>query len=103
MNDDDDTRTLAQLAKEALQVQDACNLSGVVLGWARAMRRLNQLLPNLGTDARNHHPVNVLWASKCADLTGCESYSRLDGAMTVCAQLEAGFVPTPDPSQQATS
>jgi hypothetical protein len=38
-----DERTLAQLAQEALTVQDACNLSGVVHGWSRSISRLREL------------------------------------------------------------
>lgn len=85
-----DTRTLAQLAAEALAVQDACNLSGVVHGWSRAMRRLSQLLPDLGTEGRNRHPVNVLWASKVTHLSGCDRTCRLLEAMTVCEELAKG-------------
>lgn len=65
-----DHRTLVQLVREVLMVQDACNLSGVVHGWSRSMRRLSFLLPNMGTEERNRHPVNVLWADKVKHLTG---------------------------------
>ena len=69
------SKTIQQLALDALEVQDACNLSGVVHGWSVAMRDLCELLRNdLGitfcTDAVNRHPVNKLWASKVHDLTG---------------------------------
>jgi hypothetical protein len=60
--------------KAAVQVQDACNLSGVVFDFAKAMhavceddRRLNK-----GTDWKNQHPIAVLFASKIASLTRCE-------------------------------
>lgn len=63
-------RTLKELAKEALDVQDACNLSGVVHAFSRAMTDLGQHVQ--GTEARNRHPVAILYASKIASLTGCE-------------------------------
>jgi len=63
-------RTLKELAKEALDVQDACNLSGVAHGFARAMTDLGE--HTNGTDARNKHPVAVLWADKIAHLTGTQ-------------------------------
>ena len=67
-------RTLKELAQEALDVQDACNLSGVVHGWSRSMSRLYEILREQkefsGTDQVNHHPINQLWASKVQDLAG---------------------------------
>lgn len=63
-------RTLKELAKEALDVQDACNLSGVAHGFARAMGDLGE--HTKGTDERNRHPVAVLWADKIANLTGTQ-------------------------------
>ena len=64
-------RTLKQLAQEALNVQDACNLSGVAHGFARCMSDLMDLVPS-GTDARNNHPIARLWADKIAHLTGTQ-------------------------------
>lgn len=61
-------RTLKELAKEALAVQDACNLSGVAHGFARAMVDLGE--HTNGTAERNRHPVAVLWAEKIAHLSG---------------------------------
>jgi len=68
-----DKRTMAQLAQEVLDVQGACNLSGVVLSWGRSIARLRVLLEEAGeggTDAINGHPINKLWADKVAHLTG---------------------------------
>jgi hypothetical protein len=62
------TRTLAQLAQEALDVQDACNLSGVALGFGRAMADLRQHVG--GGDAIRQHPITLLWIDKLADMTG---------------------------------
>ena len=66
-------RTLEQLAQEALNVQDACNLSGVVHGFARAIGDLRELFPDKGTDFINRHPICQLWADKIAHLTGTQS------------------------------
>jgi len=66
-------KTLTDLAREALQVQDACNLSGVVHGFSRAITRLREALPNAGTDEINTHPVSVLWADKIAHLTDTQA------------------------------
>lgn len=67
-------RTLKSLAQEALDVQNACNLSGVAHGFARAMSELCSLVP--GTDARNCHPVAILWADKIAHLTGTQTFGN---------------------------
>ena len=67
-------RSIQELAKEAIEVQNACNLSGVVLSWSQAILDLRANLPDAGTATINHHPINVMWASKVQSLTGvfCE-------------------------------
>lgn len=64
-------RTLADLAREAVSVQDACNLSGVAQGFAKVMLELCELVPE-GTRARNTHPITRLWVDKLASLAGCQ-------------------------------
>ena len=69
----EDTRTESELIKEACQVQDACNLSGVVFAFARAMERLCVLShadQSRGTKWRNEHIVSKLYASKIQSLAG---------------------------------
>lgn len=64
---------MADLAKEAIEVQYACNLSGVVHGFSRSISRLRVLLREQGqesTDNVNTHPICRLWADKIADLSG---------------------------------
>lgn len=67
------TKNLKQLAQDALNVQDACNLSGVAQGFARAMLDLRALPECTGTDWANRHPVAILWSDKIASLTGSHS------------------------------
>jgi len=67
--------TWRELAVQALNVQDACNLSGVVHGFARTIGDVRALLEaegKGGTDAVNNHPVCRLWADKVASLTGTQ-------------------------------
>ncbi len=66
-------RTMQDLAKEAYQVQNACNLAGVIKGMDRAMMDLRRLEPSLGTSAYNTHPLMVMWADKIASLTGSQT------------------------------
>lgn len=74
-------RTLKELAQQALDVQDAANLSGVVISWTLAVQELRQRLSldklPCGTDDINRHPISMLWADKCASLTGSQ-YAAFD-------------------------
>jgi hypothetical protein len=65
---------MPNIYKEAVEVQNACNLSGVIKAWARAVDAIwvDVRADNGGTDAFNNHPVNVLFASKVHSLTGYE-------------------------------
>lgn len=84
-------RTLQELAKEAMDIQDACNLHGLVQGWARSVKELKKLLEAAGitnTDQINQHPINKMWADKLADLSKSredsgvlDSYSRVTRLM----------------------
>lgn len=62
--------TIYRMHLDALGVQNACNLSGVVFSFARHMQTLCDM--GLDTDAKNRHPVSVLFSSKIASLTGSE-------------------------------
>lgn len=86
----DETKTaLAKLAREAIAVQDACNLSGVLgLVW-RTREVLNRAKNELGegTDWFNHHPIMVVLSDKIANLTRSNNYSVLSSAYDECARL----------------
>ena len=62
------SRTLPELAREALQVQDACNLTGVANGFARAMVDLREHFPERSSYHGN--PIVRVWIDKLADLAG---------------------------------
>jgi hypothetical protein len=61
-------RTLAQLAQEAIDVQDACNLSGVAQGFGRAIVELRHAIGG-GSDGIRTHPITLLWIDKLTDMT----------------------------------
>lgn len=92
-------RTLKELAQEAIEVQDACNLSGVVHGWHRSMEELCEVLRTnsnfAGTDEINHHPINKLWASKVHDLAsmGLSDFEEWGKAYDACKILASGDKP----------
>jgi hypothetical protein len=69
-------RTIKDLAKEAYDVQNACNLSGVVHSFSRVMTDLREIARAEGwegTEKLNTHPVTIMFSSKIASLCGSES------------------------------
>ena len=88
-------RTLQDLAREALQVQDACNLSGVVHGFSRAITELREILRNDGivdTAMINQNPICCLWASKIHDLArmGLSDHEAFRVAYNACEEIANG-------------
>lgn len=68
-------RTMQELCQEAIAVQDACNLSGVVHTFSRAITDLRAILSasnDFSTSKLNQHPISILYSSKIASLTGSE-------------------------------
>jgi len=55
-------RTLKELAQEALEIQNACNLCGLAQRFAKVMIELGEYTN--GTEARNTHPIVSLWLDK---------------------------------------
>ena len=60
------------LAKEALNVQNACNLSEVIYTFSNVISNL-RALGITNTDELNRHPICILYSSKIASLTGSDS------------------------------
>ena len=60
---------------QALAVQDACNLSGVVKSFSRLLDEIWEevRLTNGGTNEVNEHPVCILFCDKMAQLAGLQS------------------------------
>ncbi|OHD23790.1 MAG: hypothetical protein A2Y38_17010 [Spirochaetes bacterium GWB1_59_5] len=80
--------TIRELAREALQVQSACNPSGVLRSWMRAMTTLQSLSSNSGTTWLRQHPVMVAYADKMASLCGVQSLSSDSAIWSAFKQLE---------------
>lgn len=81
-------KTLKDIAETALEVQDACNLSGVVHSFSEDISTLRKLFPNEGTAFYNRHPVVVMYASKIASLTACEDLTTFADAYEQCRNLQ---------------
>lgn len=81
-----------QAAKMALDIQDACNLSGVVTSFAQAMEVICKSERNTGTDWKNNHPIARMFASKIHDLSGMglsDSHAFVE-AYDLCKRLADG-------------
>lgn len=71
-----DHQTMAELAKQALHSQGACNLTGLLHGMHKAGCAMIDL--GMGTDEINRHPIMRLYATQVAHLTGQAAQSFTD-------------------------
>ena len=73
--------------ENALLVQDACNLSGVVRSFSAVMMRIwseARATGNSNTDWVNTHPIAVLYSSKITSLTRSEDGPVFGVAYDLC-------------------
>lgn len=73
-----DRWTLQRAARAALDVQNACNLSGVLRTFVKAQEAVFDSCNS--TEERNVHPITRVFMSKLASLARmeCHSYSEVD-------------------------
>ncbi len=87
---DDKAQLTPRDYQDAIDVQNACNLSGVVFSFARVMQRICNDR-TLGTAERNTHPIAVMYSSKIADLTRSEySFENFSKACDACETAAKG-------------
>ena len=79
---------------DAIAVQDACNLSGVVHSFSNIVSRLwdEARVTGEGTDWVNQHPICVLFADKIASLTrvGVDDIEGYTQAYNICCKKITG-------------
>ena len=85
---------LKHAAAEVLALQDGCNLSGIVFTWANTMHLICELdhRQHQGTEWKNTHPINMLFAAKVAQLTGIEDVQGVNPgpeAYSACKAMAA--------------
>ncbi len=80
------------LAKDALAVQDTCNLGGVSNSFAEMVKELHRVPSYKGTLWIRHHPVIVLYVSKISSLvTGdCGDTKAFSAAYDICTEVAKG-------------
>ena len=87
-------RALMKAAKNALEVQIACNLSGVSMSYINAVKAVNASTDV--TALRNEHPIMVLFLDKMAQLAGIQTeipgyhnwYKAVEKIMRTYPELE---------------
>lgn len=67
-------RSLKDLAKEALEIQNACNTCGLVQRFAKVLIELGECTG--GTQERNSHPITILWLDKLNSLAGIQDLNN---------------------------
>jgi hypothetical protein len=65
---------LRQAAQTALDVQNACNLSGVVRSFVEATDAIRESGEYSGTKSVNVHPITTLFISKLASLNNTDCF-----------------------------
>lgn len=86
-------KTLKELAQLAIDVQDACNLSGVVHSFSSTMTDLRAHLSkdaNFSTTMLNQHPVCVLFSDKISSLVGGSESAQFSTAYRWALDTAAG-------------
>uniref|UniRef100_A0A6M3LZC1 Uncharacterized protein n=1 Tax=viral metagenome TaxID=1070528 RepID=A0A6M3LZC1_9ZZZZ len=72
--------------ESAIQVQDACNLSGVVSSFSEVLPRIwDEVRSNgKGTTEVNQHPISKLYADKIVDLARVRDFDSFSVAYKEC-------------------
>lgn len=83
--------TLPEAAQEALDVQNACNLSGVAHSFSKVLSEAMWPAANElgeGTQWVNQHPISVLFVDKLVSLTGLDFLeAHVVDAYATCRKL----------------
>lgn len=88
---------LKKLARRALDIQDACNLTALAQGFAPDMLELRRLV---GSEIATH-PITIIWLDKMNSLAGIQELGneRVMEAFTACWKI----VEAPDPGASTTA
>ena len=73
--------------KDAIQIQDASNLSGIVHAFSKVVSKIWEEAHEKeeGTDWVNQHPICRLYANKIATLSGGDTFEGFQKAYETCA------------------
>lgn len=84
--------TIKQMAQQAIDVQSACNLSGVVASFRNIVESM-RIEHGMHTEACNQHPVSRLFAAHVIELTrmGMADHDMYRAAYQWCSDEINGF------------
>ena len=84
-----DRPTLQQAAADAITVQSACNISGVVHAFARAMYAITDdcRAKGQGSDAARGHPITLLFVDKLRSMGWNPSPMAFAAAYADCEKM----------------
>ena len=79
--------------EQALQCQDACNLSGIVHTFSKVMSKIwdEARARNQGTEWVNQHPIAVMYATQVASLSGASTLDTNYFAIDEFCRLRCGL------------
>jgi len=89
-------KTIQECAMEALQVQNACNLSGVVHSFGEVMQSISDYAfeHGKGTDWKNNHPIVIAFIDKLSSLASVQCLDcrlvKMAWAYKECERLAEG-------------
>ena len=81
--------TIQEAAQKAIDIQDACNLSGVAFTFAEVVQVIcdESKRRNKGTGWKNTHPIITMFLLKMADLNGHPFHSAYMKAEKECRNI----------------
>lgn len=97
MTNTDKAAAIKALATTASDIQDACNLIGVLSEMSRTLLKLKEVT-GLGSDALHRHPITVAFADKIASLTGTQTLGH-ERALKAFAWLNGVVTGRIDPTR----
>ena len=78
--------TIQQMAKMAIDVQTACNLSGIVRSFHEVTQAM-RIEHGMSTPECNRHPITLMFIDKLVDLSGHDSGNTAQDAYRECERL----------------
>ena len=78
--------------QNAIDMLDGVNLSGIVRSWCLVLPKIRAVgnRTGAGTNFVNTHPISVLYATKCAELSGTSFDSTTFGPAYETCKQKAG-------------
>jgi len=81
----------ARAYRSAIEVQDACNLSGVMFAFCEAMEVVREETRDRGEQDRRNHPIVILFLAKLVEMVpDCEDLTTFGVALDLAKSQANG-------------